>query len=158
VQVPTSGPTQATPTDDVNFMVATNAMPVNENLSSSETGSWLYDGGEFESPFSWTEESSDEYLDYFAALDVAAAESVPRLEGREASDSPAGVRTEEHRRHKVVSKHSVGEMSQSGRRRRMGMERTRLRVDRGGQRDLLSSSSGTCIGEGIFGIFLRVRS
>jgi hypothetical protein len=30
----------------------------------------------------------------------------------------------------------------------MGMERTRLRVDRGGQRDLLSSSSGTCIGEG----------
>jgi hypothetical protein len=30
----------------------------------------------------------------------------------------------------------------------MGMERTRLRVDRGGQRDLLSSTSGTCIGVG----------
>ena len=30
----------------------------------------------------------------------------------------------------------------------MGMERTRLRVDRGGQRDLLSSSFGTSIGEG----------
>jgi hypothetical protein len=28
------------------------------------------------------------------------------------------------------------------------MERTRLRVDRGGQRDLMSSTSGTCIGEG----------
>jgi hypothetical protein len=33
-------------------------------------------------------------------------------------------------------------------RRRMGLERTRLRVDRGGQRDLLSSSFGTSIGEG----------
>jgi hypothetical protein len=30
----------------------------------------------------------------------------------------------------------------------MGMERTRLRLDRDGQLDLLSSSSGTCIGEG----------
>jgi hypothetical protein len=30
----------------------------------------------------------------------------------------------------------------------MGMERTRLRVDRGGQRDLLSSLFGTSIGEG----------
>jgi hypothetical protein len=29
----------------------------------------------------------------------------------------------------------------------MGMERTHLRVDRGGQRDLLSSTFGTCIGE-----------
>jgi hypothetical protein len=30
----------------------------------------------------------------------------------------------------------------------MGMERPRLRLDRGGQRDLLSSTYGTCIGEG----------
>jgi hypothetical protein len=30
----------------------------------------------------------------------------------------------------------------------MGMERSRLRLDRGGQRDLLSSTSGACIGEG----------
>jgi hypothetical protein len=30
----------------------------------------------------------------------------------------------------------------------MGMERSRLRLDRGGQRGLLSSTSGTCIGEG----------
>jgi hypothetical protein len=28
------------------------------------------------------------------------------------------------------------------------MERSRLRLDRDGQRDLLSSMSGTCIGEG----------
>ena len=52
-------------------------MPVNENLSGSETVSWSSDGGEFGSPFSWTEESSDEDLDYFATLDVAAAESMP---------------------------------------------------------------------------------
>jgi hypothetical protein len=75
-------------------------------------------------------------------------ESVPQLEVREASDPPAGAMTEKHRRRKVVSKHNVGEMSRSGRRRRMEMERTRLRVDRGGQRDLLSSMSGTCIREG----------
>jgi hypothetical protein len=48
----------------------------------------------------------------------------------------------------VVSKQSAGETSRNGRRRRMGMERSRLRLDRGGQRELLSSTSGTCIGEG----------
>ena len=30
----------------------------------------------------------------------------------------------------------------------MGMERSRLRLDRGDQRDLLCSTSGACIGEG----------
>jgi hypothetical protein len=30
----------------------------------------------------------------------------------------------------------------------MCMERSRLRLDRGGQREQLSSTSGTCIGEG----------
>jgi hypothetical protein len=78
VQVPTSRPTQATPTDDTNFVVAANAVPVNDRLSGSEPWSWSSDGGEFGSPFSWTEESSDEDLDYFAALDVATAESSPR--------------------------------------------------------------------------------
>jgi hypothetical protein len=33
------------------------------------------------SSISWTEESSDEGLDYFAALDVAAVEPSPRVEG-----------------------------------------------------------------------------
>jgi hypothetical protein len=47
-----------------------------------------------------------------------------------------------------VSKQSVGGMSQSGRRRQMGMERSRLRLDRGTQHDLLSSTARTCIGEG----------
>jgi hypothetical protein len=108
-QVPTSGPTQATPTDGTNFVVAANVVPANDSLSGSEFGSFS-SNGEFESPFSWTEESSDEDLDYFAALDVTAAESSPRLEVGEASDPPAGVRSERRRR-KVVVKHSVGEMS-----------------------------------------------
>jgi hypothetical protein len=88
---------QATPTDGTNFVAATNAVPANDSLSGSESGSFSSDGGEFESLFSWTEESSDEDLDYFAALDVAAAESSLRLEVGKAFDPPAGARIE-HRR------------------------------------------------------------
>jgi hypothetical protein len=123
-------------------------MPVNENLSGMKIRSWSSDGGEFGSPFSWTKESSAENLDYFAALDVAAAESVPRAEARGASESPAEARTGESHRRMGVAKHSVGGTSRSNRSRRMRMERTRPRQDRDGQRDLLSSSTGTCIGEG----------
>jgi hypothetical protein len=120
-------------------------VPANDSVSGSKSGSFSSDG-EFESPFSWTRESSDEDLDYFAALDMAAVESSPRLEVGEALDPPTGARSERRRRN-VVAKHSVGEMSQSGRRRQMGLERTCLRVDRGCQRDLLSLSFGTSIGE-----------
>jgi hypothetical protein len=46
-------------------------VPANDNLSGS--GSECFESnGESGSLFSWTEESSDEGLDYFAALDVAA--------------------------------------------------------------------------------------
>jgi hypothetical protein len=85
-------------------------VPANDNFSGSESGYFLSDGGGFESPFSWTEESSDEDLDYFAALDVAVAKSSPRLEMGEALDPPAGARIERRQR-KVVAKHSVGESS-----------------------------------------------
>jgi hypothetical protein len=98
MQVPTFGPVQATPTDDSNFVAAASAMLVNENLCGIETGSWSSDGGEFGSPFSWTEESSVEDLDYFAALDVASVESVPRVEAHGASESPTEARTRESRR------------------------------------------------------------
>jgi hypothetical protein len=78
------------------------------------------------------EESSDEGLDYFAALDVVVAESSLRVEVGEAADLPSA--NTEYKRRRVVSKHSVGEVSRSGRHRRMGMERGRLRVDRIGKR------------------------
>jgi hypothetical protein len=94
--------------------------------------------GEFGSSFSWAEESSDEDF---------TAESLLQPEAREVSVPSAGVMPEEHHRRRVVLKHNVGEMSRSGRHRQMGMERSRLRLDRGGQRDLLSSTSETCIGE-----------
>jgi hypothetical protein len=53
-------------------------MPINANASGSEPESWSSDGDDFGSLFLWTEESSDEDLDYFAALDLAAAESSPQ--------------------------------------------------------------------------------
>jgi hypothetical protein len=109
VQVPTCGPAQATPADNTNFVATATVVSANDSLSGSESGSFSSDG-EFGSPFSWTEESSDEDLDYFVALDVAAAGSSPRLEGGEVSDLPPSARIERRRR-KVVSKHSVGEMS-----------------------------------------------
>jgi hypothetical protein len=52
VQVPTSGPAQAIPTDGINFVAAANAVPANDSFSSSKSGSFSSDGGEFESPFS----------------------------------------------------------------------------------------------------------
>jgi hypothetical protein len=73
-------------------------------------------------------------------LDVAAVESSPRVEVAEMSDLPSA--RIERRRRRVVSKHSVGEVSRSGRCHRMGMERDRLRVDRFGKRELLSSPIG----------------
>ena len=148
MQVPTSRPAQATPIDDINFVAAAHTVPVSGNLSGSKAESWSSDGGEFGSSFSWTEESLDEDLDYFVAFDMATAKSLPQPEVREVSAPSTGAITEERLWRRVVSKHNVGEMSRSGRRRQMGMERSRLRLDRGGQRDLLSSTSGTSIGEG----------
>jgi hypothetical protein len=100
--------------------------------------------GESGSLFPWAEESSDEGLDYFVALDVAAVETSPRVEGAEGlPGASTGCR-----RRRVVGKHSVGEFSRSGRRRCMGMERGRLRVDGVSKRELLSSPIGTGISEG----------
>jgi hypothetical protein len=138
------GPAQATAADDTNFVAAATVVPANDNLSGSRSGCFLYDA-ESGSTFSWTEESSDEDLDYFAALDVDTAESSPQVEVGEVAGLPSA-RTK-CRRQRVVSKHSVGEVSRSGRRRRMGMERDSLRVDRFGKRELLSLSIGTSIGE-----------
>jgi hypothetical protein len=108
VQVPTCGPTQTTPADVTNFVAAATVVPADYCVSGSESESLSFDD-EFGSPFSWSEESSGEDLDNFVALDAATAESSPRLEVGEVSDLPSP-RIERQRR-KVVSKHSVGEMS-----------------------------------------------
>jgi hypothetical protein len=68
------------------------------------------------------------------------------VEVGEDADLPSA--SAKYRRQRVVSKHSVGEFSRSGRRRRMGIERGRRRVDRIGKRELLSSPIGASIGEG----------
>jgi hypothetical protein len=138
------GPAQATATDNTDFVVETSTVvPADDSLFGSVSGCFESDG-ESGSSFPWTKESSDEGLDYFVALDVAAAETSPCVEG-------AGVLPSAStgcRRQRVVGKHSVGEFSRSGRRRRMGMERGRLRVDWVGKRELLSSPTGASIGEG----------
>jgi hypothetical protein len=100
--------------------------------------------GESGSSFPWMEESSDEGLDYFVALDVAAAETLSRMEVVGDLLSAGGGCM----RRRVVGKHSVGEFSQSGRRSRMGMERGHLRVNRVDKRELLSMPAGASIGEG----------
>ena len=123
--------------------MASTVVPVDDNLFGSGSECFESDS-ESGSSFSWTEESSDEGLDYFAALDVAAAESSPRVEG--ARDLPSA--STGYRQRRAVEKHSVSEFSRSGRCRRVGMERGHLRVDRVGKRELLSSPIGASIGEG----------
>jgi hypothetical protein len=117
-------------------------VPADESLFGSVSECFESDG-EFESLFPWTEEFSDEGLDYFVALDVAAVETLPCVEG--AGDLPSA--STGCRRRRVVGKHSVGEFSRSGRHHRMGMERGHLRVDQVGKRELLSSPIGASIGE-----------
>ena len=77
------------------------------------------------SSIAWTEESSDEDLDYFVTLDVAAAGPSPLAEG---SKELLGASTG-YRRRREVAKQRVSELSRSGRRYHSEMESGRLRVD-----------------------------
>jgi hypothetical protein len=79
-------------------------VPADDNIFGSGSECFESDG-ESGSSFSWTEESSDEGLDYFAALDVTAAESSPRVEVGEIADLPSA--STEYRQRRMVSKHSV---------------------------------------------------
>jgi hypothetical protein len=80
----------------------------------------------------WTEESSDDDLDYFVALDVAAVEASLCVVGAKVPGPSVGCR-----RRRAVAKHRVNEV-----------EGGRLRVDRTGKRELLSSPAGASVGEG----------
>ena len=50
---------------------------------SDDSVSKFFESDDSGSSVVWTEESSDEDLDYFAALDVAATETSPRVMGAE---------------------------------------------------------------------------
>jgi hypothetical protein len=122
------GPTHATAT--ANFVAASTVDAWNE---SDESTSKFSDFGDSGSSIEWTEESSDEDLDYFAALDVAAAEASPRVADAEVVPGPSAGR----RRRGAVAKHRVGEVDGG-----------RLRVSRAGKQELLSSPAGASVGEG----------
>jgi hypothetical protein len=99
---------------------------------SGDSVSKFFESDDYGSSMVWTEESSDEDLDYFAALDVAAAEASPRVMGAEVPGPSAG-----RRRRRAVAKRRVSEV-----------EGGRLRVDRAGKRELLSLPVGASVGEG----------
>jgi hypothetical protein len=100
---------------------------------SDDSVSKFFESDDSGSSVVWTEESSDEDLDYFAALDVAAAEASPCVMGAEVLPVASAGR----RRRRVVAKRRVSEV-----------EGGRLRVDGAGKRELLSSPTGASVGEG----------
>jgi hypothetical protein len=131
----------ATATDNANFMVASTV--VAGDYSDDSVSKW-FESDDSGSSIVWSEESLDEDLDYFAALDVAVAETSPRVMGDE--DLPGA--SAGHRRRRAVAKRRVSELSRSDRRHRGEVEGGRLHVDGTGKRELLSSPAGASVGEG----------
>jgi hypothetical protein len=86
-QVQDFGPAHATAT--ANFVAASTVVAGNESDESVSKFSEFDDSG---SSVVWTEESSDEDLDYFAALDVATAEASPRVTDADVFPGPSAGR------------------------------------------------------------------
>jgi hypothetical protein len=131
VQVLRFGPAHATATDNAIFVAASTVAADDDSFDSL---SKCFESDDSGSSIVWTEESSDEDLDYFAALDVAA-------------EDPPGASTW-CRRRRAVAKRRVSELSRSNRRHCGEMGSGRLRVDGTGKRELLSSPAGASVGEG----------
>jgi hypothetical protein len=129
-QVQDFGPAHATATDTANFVIASTVVAENE---LDESVSKFFESDDSGGSIVWTEESPDEDLDYFAALDVAVAEASPRVMDVEVFPGPSSGR----RRRRAVAKRRVREV-----------EGGRLRVDRAGKRELLSSPVGASVDEG----------
>jgi hypothetical protein len=106
---------------------------VDDGNELDESASKFSDFGDSGSSVEWTEESSDEDLDYFAALDVAAAEASPRPADAEVVPGPSAGR----RRRRAVAKRRVSEADDG-----------RLRVGRAGRQELLSLPAVVSVGEG----------
>jgi hypothetical protein len=131
----------ATATDNANFVAASTVVVEDE---SDDSVTKFFESDDSGSSVVWTEESSDEDLDYFAALDVAAAEASPRAVGAEVlPGANAGCR-----RRRAMAKRIVSEVSRSDRRHCGEVEGGRLRVDGAGKWELLSSPARASVGEG----------
>jgi hypothetical protein len=127
-QVQDFGPAHATGT--TKFLVASTAEGGNECDGSATESFDFADSG---SSVEWTEESSEEDLDYFAALDVAATEASPH--GADAGNVPGP--STGRRRRRAVAKRRVS-----------GVEGARLRVSGAGRQELLSLPAAVNTGEG----------
>jgi hypothetical protein len=127
-QVQDFGPAHATAT--ANFVAASTVISGNESDGTTSKFSEFDDSG---SSVLWTGESSDEGLDYFAALDMAEAEASPRVTDAEILPGPSVGR----RRRRAVAKRRVS-----------GFDGGRLRVGRAGRQELLSLPVGASVGEG----------
>jgi hypothetical protein len=127
-QVQDFGPAHATAT--TNFLAASTMDGGNKYDGSASEFSDFADSG---SSVEWTEESSEEDLDYFAALDVAAAEASPHAADTE--DVP-GLSTGRRQRRAVAK------------RRVSGAEGGRLRVSRASRQELLSLPVAASTSEG----------
>ena len=126
-QVQEFGPAHATATTE--FLAASTAEGGNEYGGSA---SEFFDFTDSGSSVEWTG-SSEEDLDYFAALDVAAAETSPHA--ADAQDVP-GPSTGRRRRRAVAKRRVSAE------------ERARLRVSSAGRQELLSLPAAAGTGEG----------
>jgi hypothetical protein len=127
-QVQDFGPVHTTAT--TNFVAASTVDAGNESDESASKFSDFHDSG---SSVEWTEESSDEDLDYFAALDVATAEASPRVADIEVVPGPSAGR----RWRRAVAKRRVSKVDGG-----------RFRVGRAGKQESLSSPAGASVGEG----------
>ena len=105
---------------------------MDDGNKSDGSASKFSDFGDSGSSVEWTEESSED-LDYFAALDVAAAEASPHV--ADAGDVPGP--STGRRRRRAVAKRRVS-----------GAEGARLRVSGAGRQELLSLPAGVNTGEG----------
>jgi hypothetical protein len=116
---------------------------VDDGNKSDGSASKFSDFGDSGSSVEWTEESSDEDLDYFAALDVAAAEASPHVADAEVVPGLSTGR----RRRRAVAKRRVS-----------GADGGRLHVSRAGRQELLSLPAAVSAGEGELRSLLWVRS
>jgi hypothetical protein len=82
VQVSASGPAQANRDDNANVDILMDGNVVflsSDSSDESNVGLWSSAGQKLGSPFAWIDESSEDDLDYFVALDVATTESPLRV-------------------------------------------------------------------------------